>query len=417
VKLSGAFRARLEEAWIEMRENFGRSILQALGVMVGVAAVLGGFSLSDSQRKRSDEVWMKRGGMDKMVVQPAAAVKGGSTPTALQNANLGLRHQDAVEGEDIDPQNVAAISQQRNARARVRSAYADQNRRVTGIGGNYLDLEGYRLDQGRLLSDEDVERGASVAVLGAEAVSVFFPSGEAVGQQLRVGDVIVTVIGTLQEKVFRFQDRGGNIFAWQNEIVAVPATLVSRRMQGDSYRRVDRITFKIPEMSIMEKFADTLAALLKANHRQQEDYRIDDIAARIRKRRSQGQVYNMIFLLSGILSLVGGGMVNVNIQLASLKERVREVGVKMAIGASGPEIFKQFMTEALLLTGVGGIVGLVIGVAFSKIITSSIDMPLYLDPLSFVWAYLLAVAFGFGFALYPAWKASRLSPIEALRYE
>ena len=133
----------------------------------------------------------------------------------------------------------------------------------------------------------------------------------------------------------------------------------------------------------------------------------EDVAARVRKEQSQGDVYDIIFLLSGFLSLIGGGIVNVNIQMATLKERIREVGVKMAIGAPGREIFKEFMTEALLLTGVGSIVGLVIGVGFSKIITSSIGIPLHIDPKSFVSAYLLAGVFGFLFALYPAWKASR----------
>ena len=93
--------------------------------------------------------------------------------------------------------------------------------------------------------------------------------------------------------------------------------------------------------------------MLKANHRQQEDFRLDDVAARMRKEHSQGDVYDIIFMLSGVLSLIGGGMVNVNIQMATLKERVREVGVKMAIGASGREVFKEFMTEALLLTALG----------------------------------------------------------------
>ena len=125
----------------------------------------------------------------------------------------------------------------------------------------------------------------------------------------------------------------------------------------------------------------------------------------------------MIFMLSGILSLIGGGMVNVNIQLASLKDRIREVGVKMAIGASGREVFKEFMTEALLLTGLGSLVGLVIGIGFSKGITAAIGIPLHMDAKSFAWAYALASVFGFAFALYPAWKAARLSPMEALRYE
>ena len=105
------------------------------------------------------------------------------------------------------------------------------------------------------------------------------------------------------------------------------------------------------------------------------------------------------------------------IQLASLKDRVREVGVKMAIGAPGREIFLSFMTEALLLTGLGSLAGLLVGIVFSKVITSSIETPLSFAPMSFVWAVLLAGVFGFVFALYPAWKASRLSPMEALRYE
>jgi ABC-type antimicrobial peptide transport system permease subunit len=110
-------------------------------------------------------------------------------------------------------------------------------------------------------------------------------------------------------------------------------------------------------------------------------------------------------------------MVNVNVQMATLKERVREVGVKMAIGASGAEVFKEFMTEALLVTLLGGFSGMLIGVAFSKLITSSIGIPLHMYPGSFVAAFLLALVFGFLFALYPAFKASRLSPMEALRYE
>ena len=193
---------------------------------------------------------------------------------------------------------------------------------------------------------------------------------------------------------------------------------MARRFEGDQYHRVDRVTFRIRDLDAMAKFSKGLSAMLKANHRQQEDFRLDDVGARVRKEQSQGDVYDIIFMLSGFLSLIGGGIVNVNIQMATLKERIREVGVKMAIGAPGREVFKEFMTEALLLTARRArSSGLVIGVAFSKIITASIGVPLHIDPKSFVSAYLLAAVFGFVFALFPAWKASRLSPMEALRYE
>ncbi|MDR3683456.1 MAG: ABC transporter permease [Geothrix sp.] len=413
---SGAFRERLQGAWVEIRENLGRSVLQALGVMLGVASVLGGFSISDSQRRRADQMFVKMGGLDRLNVQPRAAIKDGQ-PTALQQANLGLRDADAIQGEALQSEAIQGVSRLKNARTRVVSAHADQDRQVSGIGGDFIPANGYGVAQGRGFSNLEMETGAPVVILGTEAAAVFFPTGEALGQSLKIGDIPVTVIGTFEERVFRFRENGGNQFWWRNRIIAVPANLVQRRMNGDAYRRVDRVTFRIPDMGALSGFAQRLKSLVTSNHRLQDDFRLDDVAARIRRRRSQGDVYNLIFMLSGVLALVGGGIVNVNIQMASLKERVREVGVKMAIGASGREIFKGFMTEALLLTALGGLAGLVLGAGFSWIITTSIGIPLFMNPASFLWAYGLAAVFGFLFALVPAWKASRLSPMEALRYE
>ncbi|HEX3552529.1 MAG TPA: ABC transporter permease [Thermoanaerobaculia bacterium] len=417
MKTSGAFRARLLEAWIELRQNPGRSFLQALGVMLGVASVLGGFSISDSQRQQSQRVFARVGGIDKLNVMPTDTVYQG-TPSALHNANLGLRLEDAVDGEKVPTAKaVNATSVVKSARARVRSEFADQERDLNGIGADYVPLNGYEVEQGRGFSAHDFATGAPVAVLGSEAASVFFPTGEIVGKPLRIGNVPVTVIGVFKEKNFRFREGQRNIFAWRNRIVAVPSLLVAARMEGDQYHRLNRVTFRVPDLKAMADFSKELSSLVTANHRLETDFRLDDVAKRLQRQMSQGDVYNIIFMLSGVLALIGGGMVNVNVQLASLKERVREVGVKMAIGAPGKEIFKAFMTEALLLTLLGSGAGFLIGIAFSWVITKSIGVPLSLAPLSFVWATLLAVVFGFLFALYPAAKASRQSPMEALRYE
>jgi putative ABC transport system permease protein len=413
---NGAFTERIRNAWVEMQENLGRSVLQSLGVVLGVASVLGGFSISDSQRRRADELFIRLGGLDKLNVQPSAVVRDGS-PTALQTANLGLRSHDASEGQDLDTKTVGGVSEQKFAQARVRSAWADQERDIRGIGGDFLALDGYEVQEGRAFTDRDLASAAPVALLGSEAAATFFPDGVAVGRVLRVGPTPVTVVGVLKERVFRFRKSGRNIFRRRNRIVALPSSLVAQRFEGDAYRRLDRVTFRIRNLDAMAVFSKQLSGMLKANHRQQDDFRLDDVAARIKKERSQGDVYDLIFLLSGALSLLGGGIVNVNIQMATLKERVREVGVKMAIGAPGREIFREFMTEAMLLTGMGSLAGLLIGIGFSKIITTALGVPLFMEPKSFVWACVLAVVFGFLFALYPAFKASRLSPMEALRYE
>jgi ABC-type antimicrobial peptide transport system permease subunit len=417
VKHSGAFRERLRESWIEIRENPGRSLLQALGVVLGVASVLGGFSISDSQRRQTEKIFARIGGIDKLNVIPMATIYDGA-PTALQGANLGLRMEDALEGGQMKSSKaVNATSVLKQARARLRSANADQERQITGVGADYLAMNGYEIEQGRGFSTQDFATGAPVVVLGAESESVFFPNGDAVGKTVTIGSVPVTVIGVFREKVFRFREGQNNIFAWRNEIVAVPSQLVASRMTGDDYHRLDRITFRVPDLKAMVDFSTELRSLVTSNHRLQEDFRLDDVKKRLERQMSQGDVYNIIFMLSGVLALIGGGMVNVNIQLASLKERVREVGVKMAIGAPGREIFKSFMTEAMVLTGLGAVTGYGIGVLFSWTITKSLGIPLSLAPASFVWATLMAAVFGFLFALYPAAKASRQSPMEALRYE
>ncbi|MCE1229196.1 MAG: ABC transporter permease [Firmicutes bacterium] len=411
------FRERMNEAWLEIRENLGRASLQSLGIMLGVASVLGGFSITDSFKKRSEQLYVKMGGLDKLNVQTSPVATEGS-PTAMRAANLGLRQQDREDSAELKPGEVQGVSMVRSVRARVRSAQADQERQVLGIGGDHLAMEGYSVAQGRSLSTQDVESAAPVALLGSSAATDFFPNGDALGSILRIGNTPVQIVGVLEERYFVFsKENPRNQFWRRNRIIAVPSSLVQRRLQGDVHSRLDRITYRIPRIDAMPDFISELKSILKPNHRMEEDFRLDDVQSRIRKRNNNGEAYNLIFVLSGVLALLGGGLVNVNIQLASLKERVKEIGVRMALGAPGNEIFKSFMTEALLLTSLGGLVGLGAGVIFSWAITTILGVPLAMAFSSFMWAYLLAVVFGFAFALYPAWRASKLSPMEALHYE
>lgn len=412
-----SFQERLREAWVELQDNLGRAVLQALGIVLGVASVLGGFSITDSQRHQSQALYVKLGGLDKLNVHPRETVRN-DQPSALQGANLGLRCEDGELGASLDPSAVSAMNVRREARARIRSIHADLERAIMGVGADYIPMEGFGIEEGRSFSSTELAQGAPVVILGSRAAATFFPAGDALGQPMTVAEVPATVIGVFQERVFKFSDNDDhNLFARRNRVIFMPAMFVQKRLQGDSHQRVDRITFKVPDLSRMAGFSRALTSLLMANHRLQEDFRLDDVSKRSLKAHSQEKIYDLVFLLSGLLTLLGSGIINVNIQLASLKERVREVGVKMALGASSREIFLAFMTESLLLSALGGVAGLLLGVGFSGLMTWVLGIPLRMGISSFLWAFLLAPLSGSAFALYPAWKASRLSPMEALRYE
>lgn len=407
---------RLREAWAELREQPGRTALQALGVTLGVASILGGFALSDSLRRQSERYQLRMGGMDLLHVYPQPVAHSGP-PSALQTANPGLRAGDAAAGAALDSQGVAGVSLSRMDGVQVRSPFALRRSQVTGIGADFIPMAGYALARGRGFAAAELEAGAPVAILGSGAAQRFFPGADPLGQVLDLGGRPVTVVGTFQARVFRFGKDQPNALGWQNRIIALPAAFVQRRLQADPHQRVDELSFRLPEPSRMVAFARDLATLLQARHRSQIDFRLDDVGARFRRQQRQGRVYDLVFLLSGVLAMLGAGIVNVNIHLASLRERVREVGLKLALGASAPEVFLGFMTEAMLLTLLGILAGLAGGLGFAWILTRCLGMPLFLRPGSFLWAGVMAFGFGFGFALVPAWKACRLSPMEALRYE
>ena len=248
-------------------------------------------------------------------------------------------------------------------------------------------------------------------MLGTEAAAIFFPTGDVVGQTIRVGDVPVKVVGAPRGEGLPLpRGPAQHLRLAQPHRRACPSTLVARRIRGTA-TTASTASPSASATSTRCRLLEGLSDLLHGNHRQQDDFRLDDVAARVRKQRSQGDVYNIIFMLSGVLSLIGGGIVNVNIQMASLKERVREVGVKMAIGASGREIFKGFMTEALLLTGARQRSSASSSASPSRRSSRrSIGVPLYMDPKSFVWAFVLAVGLRLPVRALPGVEGRRLSP-------
>ena len=360
------------------------------------------------------------GGLDKLNVRQSAVVNEGA-PTALQTANLGLRTHDADEGEELDTsagRRHLAPQGRAGARAlavrRPGARHPRHRRRLPGAR-RLRDRSGPRLHAARHRlgrAGRDPRHGGRVASSS--------PTATRSGRTLRIGDTPVQVVGRPQGARLPVPRRPAqHLPLAKPHHRACPTTLVARRFEGDQYHRVDRVTFRIRKLDAMAKFSKGLSS-----HAQGEPPPAGGLPPRRRRARAsarssrQGDVYDIIFLLSGFLSLIGGGIVNVNIQMATLKERIREVGVKMAIGASGPRGLQGVHDGGAAADGRG----LDRGTRHRRRLledhhgarSASRSTSTRRASSS---AYALAAVFGFVFALFPAWKASRLSPMEALRYE
>jgi ABC-type antimicrobial peptide transport system permease subunit len=259
--------------------------------------------------------------------------------------------------------------------------------------------------------------GAAVVVLGSTRARELFGSVDPVGKPLVIGDVTYTVVGVMKEKVFFFRRNDSyNAHEWLNRLVMVPITSYAKRHLGPLNDRIDEINLRLVSADTHKEAKDALVQLLRTRHGL-EDFGVWDRQERIEQGNREGQIYNITFLACGVIALLVGGIVITNIMLASFTERMREVGVRKAIGATGWQVFVQFLIEALVVTVCGGAAGLAVGVLFTLGIGRALDVEMAFTPSMFIAAVGSAAVVGFFFGLYPAIRASRLDPVVALRYE
>jgi ABC-type antimicrobial peptide transport system permease subunit len=398
----------------DVRAHAGRTALQTLGVVLGVASVVGTMGLMAGERAQSMKYWQETGGVLKMMVypQPATVVRA----TARQQASRGLTVDD-IEAIRARVPGFDLIEPSVRRRQLVRTARATKTYRVTGITPGYAELNELIIGEGRFITDSDLEGSESVCVLGADRAREFFGTEEPIGRSIRLGDNLFRVGGVLRYREFYWnRSDTWNALGWINELILVPITAMQARDVGAGARKVDEIGLRLASVEAHAEAAPALKRLLLARHGV-EDFRIFDRKDRIEQMEQQGQVYNFTFTACGIISLLVGGIVVANILMASFTERMREVGVRKALGAKGWHIAVQFLVESAIVTGLGGLVGLVLGIGFVHAIASLLDQLAVLTPAMIVAALFSAGSVGLFFGFFPAVKAARLDPVVALRYE
>jgi ABC-type antimicrobial peptide transport system permease subunit len=416
------FRRYLMSLWESVRDgvvdinaNRSRSLLQTVGIVLGVASVVATFGLIDGGRRKGQEFWDRTGGVRKMFIRDLDARE--IKQNAQQKKSKGLRYDDALALQR-EASLVELVEPTMERPELVKASGFEKRIDVSGATPNYEALYDFHPAEGRFLTQEDLARSAKVVVLGSTRREELFGGREAIGQLVSIGGARYTVVGVMERKEFYWNSANSNNLEWMNRFVFVPVTSMITRMVGDrESQKVAYINVQVRDVKDMDKAQEQVSDVLRRSHGGVVDFQVFNRKAFMRQQEQQGRIYDVTFLTCGAISLLVGGIVIMNILLASFNERVREVGTRKALGATGLNILAQFLVESVVVTIFGGVLGLGLGVGFTQAMSALIQQPVVLTPQIMLLGLSFAVGVGIFFGFYPAIRAARLNPIEALRYE
>ena len=392
-----------------LRRNRLRTILTVLGMIIGVAAVISVAALGAGAREAIEDR-ISASGANMLVIRAGNRTIGGVR--LGMGASSRLRDTDAAAMRALP--GIAWVSPGLRTRGQLVYAGRNWNTSVEGAGADMIRIHNWPLARGSFFTNQDVRDAEKVAVLGSAARDqIFEPGIEAVGATIRLGQVPVRVIGVLQAK--------GSLAGGQDQddTVFVPYTLVQKRLMGVNY--LDRITLSARTPEDIERVASGAAALLRVLHEIQpgapDDFRVQNLKELAQLRSSATRT--MTTLLSGVaaVSLLVGGIGIMNIMLVAVTERTREIGIRTAIGARARDVRLQFLVEALLMSVGGGLMGVMLGLGTAHMMEAWLGWPVSVPPAAILVSFTVSIVVGVTFGFYPAAKASRIEPMDALRFE
>lgn len=405
----------LVDGVVDMGAHKSRSLLQMVGIILGVGSVVATFGLIDGGRRQGQKFWEETGGIKKMFIRELDARE--MKQNALEKKSKGLTYDDALALK-AQATTLELVEPTMERREIVKAPGFEKELEVAGGTPTYEHMYDFHPVEGRFLTPEDLARSAQVVVLGSTRREQLFGGRPAVGQVISIGAGRYTVVGVMERKEFYWNSANRNALEWMNEMMFLPVTSVITRMVGDrENQKVAYINVQVRDVKDMEKATDEVKAILRRAHGGVEDFQVFNRAAFMQQMDEQGRIYDITFLTCGTISLLVGGIVIMNILLASFNERIREVGTRKALGATGLNILAQFLVESVVVTIVGGFLGLGLGVGFTHAMSRLIQQPVVMTAQNMALGLLFAVTIGIFFGFYPAIRAARLNPIEALRYE
>ena len=397
----------------DIKDHFGRTLLQLLGIILGAGSIVATFSLSIAGKEASMKFYRVSGGIERIWIgnKPTGKI----TLDAKALASNGLTYADAVaireEAKDIDL--VSPVSQDSMT---IRYGDIEKKRDVMGVTPAYSPISFFHAERGRFITDMDLQSAARVVVLGTTRAAEFFGSDNPIGKTVSINGAGYLVVGVMEEKYFSFDHRR-NALRWMNRQMYIPITTMMTR-KGEPLKQ-GRISFMHVRMKDVKRHKEAVAEVERILFRQHgtKDFEVFSRVANLARNESEGKMYDVTFMICGMISLLVGGIVIMNIQLASFNERVREIGTRKAVGATPAQIFFQMLTESVLVSVFGGFLGIFAGKFFTQGISMLTNNPAIITPGVIMNSLIFAAGTGLLFGMYPAIRASRLNPIEALRVD
>ncbi len=389
-----------------LRRSALRSVLTALGIIIGIAAVIAVVSIGNGARSQV-EASIASLGQNIITVFPgnftSGGVRGGWGTASSLTVEDALAIQREVDG-------IAAVSPEMRDRSQVMANGLNWNTQVLGEDVTYLGIRTWSIAEGEMFTEADVYGATKVCVIGASVVKQIFPDGDAIGRDIKIRNIPVKVVGVLASKGFNFFGQD------QDDVVIIPYTSHLRRFSRRPNLNSILIQAQSPE--VIERVQKDVTDLLQ----QRRQGREPDFTVRSQQELAEAATANaktMTFLLTviAIISLIVGGIGIMNIMLVSVTERTREIGIRLAVGAHGRDVLLQFLIESIILSLMGGGLGVLLGVGVSQIISNVNGWPVLLSTLWIFIAFAVSAVIGIAFGFFPAWKAAQLDPIDALRYE
>jgi putative ABC transport system permease protein len=396
-------------AFRALRRNKMRSVLTALGIIIGVAAVIAMVGIGNGA-KAQVEAQIASLGQNVIIISSGSTTSSGIRTGWGGAGTLKVEDADAIRREMPE---ITAVSEEVSTITQVAAGNQNWSTRILGESADYFDLRQWPLADGAPFTAQDVRSANKACVIGQTTARQIYGNDSPIGQVLRVKNVPFIVTGLLTAKGFSTQGPD------QDDVVIMPYTSALKRVLGGTTLRA--INVQVGNANELNAAQQQIISLLRQRHNIHPG-RDDDFTVRTQQDIADAATATtkvMTILLGSIagVSLVVGGIGIMNIMLVSVTERTREIGTRMAVGAHGSDILMQFLIEAVSLSSVGGVIGIIFGIGASRLLSIYAQWPTLISISSIVIAFLFSAAVGIFFGFYPARKAAALDPIEALRYE